>query len=71
MQYISRTKLNDRIIRVDFDPGYIKGREKGRGSGGHQRRDDFRTKDDAERPKKRNTYEGREKDYRDNRGDRR
>lgn len=44
VEYISKTKLNDRIIRVDWDPGYKVDREKGRGTGGQQRRDDFRTK---------------------------
>lgn len=26
VQFISRTKLNNRIIRVDMDPGFIEGR---------------------------------------------
>ena len=26
VEYISKTKLNERIIRVDWDPGYIEGR---------------------------------------------
>lgn len=50
VEYISKTKLNDRVIRVDWDAGYKKDREKGRGSNGQQRRDDFRNTDDAERP---------------------
>jgi RNA recognition motif-containing protein len=51
-EYISRTRLNGRIIRVDMDPGYIEGREKGRGTSGQQRREDFRTKEDPDRPRK-------------------
>lgn len=54
VEYISKTKLSERIIRVDWDPGYKKGREKGRGTGGQQRREDFRVKDDLDRPRKRN-----------------
>ena len=79
VEYISKTKLNDRIIRVDWDAGYKKDREKGRGSGGQQRRDDFRNMDDNGRPSKKrvNTNyekkERREDSYRYNkyeRGDR-
>lgn len=63
VEYISKTKLHERVIRVDWDAGYKKNREKGRGSGGQQRRDDFRKTDDSERPtrKRVNTnYEKRE-----------
>lgn len=31
VEYISQTKLHDKLIRVDLDPGYKEGREKGRG----------------------------------------
>lgn len=46
VEYVSKTRLGGRIIRVDMDPGFKEGREKGRGSSGQQRRDDFRTRDD-------------------------
>ncbi len=46
VEYISKTRLGGRIIRVDLDPGFKEGREKGRGISGQQRRDDFRTRDD-------------------------
>lgn len=52
VEYVSKVKLGGRIIRVDIDPGYQEGREKGRGSNGLQRRDDFRNKEDPQRPKK-------------------
>jgi nuclear cap-binding protein subunit 2 len=45
VEYLSKSRLDERVIRVDWDPGYKKGRERGRGSGGQQRRDDFRTKE--------------------------
>lgn len=52
VQYVSKSKLDERIIRVDWDPGYQKGRQIGRGKGGQQKRDNFRMRDDDERPKK-------------------
>lgn len=36
MRYISGTKLDDRIIRVDWDAGFIEGRQYGRGKSGGQ-----------------------------------
>lgn len=39
VEYISHTKLWERVIRVDWDPGFKEGREKGRGSHGQQKRD--------------------------------
>jgi nuclear cap-binding protein subunit 2 len=42
MRFINGTKLDDRIIRIDWDPGFVEGREYGRGMGGNQRRDQFR-----------------------------
>ena len=49
------------MIRVDWDTGYKEGREKGRGTGGQQRREDFRTKEDAERPRIVPIFENRDK----------
>jgi len=40
--YLSGTKLDDRIIRVDLDPGFEPGRQFGRGATGGQVRDDRR-----------------------------
>jgi nuclear cap-binding protein subunit 2 len=42
LRYVNGTKLDDRIIRVDWDPGFVPGREFGRGQGGNQRRDQYR-----------------------------
>jgi nuclear cap-binding protein subunit 2 len=42
MRFINGTKLDDRIIRIDWDPGFVEGREYGRGMGGNQRRDQYR-----------------------------
>ncbi|CAE7216721.1 ncbp2 [Symbiodinium sp. CCMP2592] len=39
---LNKTSFDDRIIRVDLDAGYSKGREYGRGETGGQWRDDFR-----------------------------
>lgn len=42
MRYINGTRLDDRLIRTDWDPGFQPGRQYGRGSSGGQVRDDFR-----------------------------
>lgn len=36
MRYISGTKLDERVIRCDLDPGYREGRQFGRGKNGGQ-----------------------------------
>ena len=36
MCYINRTKLDDRIIRTDWDAGFVEGRQFGRGRTGGQ-----------------------------------
>jgi nuclear cap-binding protein subunit 2 len=36
MRYISGTKLDERVIRCDLDPGYQEGRQFGRGKSGGQ-----------------------------------
>jgi hypothetical protein len=67
--------LDNKIIRVDIDPGYKEGREKGRGRDGNQKRDDFRSKQfdgrgDRSRGKYgdgRGGYERRRKDGREER----
>ncbi|CAG0884980.1 unnamed protein product [Cyprideis torosa] len=41
--YITGTRLDDRIIRCDFDAGFIEGRQYGRGKSGGQVRDEYRS----------------------------
>ncbi|WVW84071.1 hypothetical protein I302_106100 [Kwoniella bestiolae CBS 10118] len=48
-KYISGTKLDERIIRCDIDPGYKEGRQFGRGKSGGQVRDEFRQEYDSGR----------------------
>ncbi|TNN10763.1 Nuclear cap-binding protein subunit 2 [Schistosoma japonicum] len=49
MRYINKTRLDDRIIRTDWDAGFEEGRQYGRGRSGGQVRDEFRKDYDAER----------------------
>mmetsp|Transcript_55950 Transcript_55950/g.121788 ORF Transcript_55950/g.121788 Transcript_55950/m.121788 type:complete len:216 (+) Transcript_55950:479-1126(+) len=49
MRYVTGLKLDDRIIRVDWDGGFIEGRQYGRGRSGGQVRDEYRTDFDAGR----------------------
>lgn len=73
VEYISKSKLDERVIRVDWDAGYKEGREKGRGTGGQQKRDDFRNQNDADRPNQRKRRFERREDrggYHDRRDDR-
>ncbi|KAH8914816.1 RNA-binding domain-containing protein [Atractiella rhizophila] len=42
LRYISGTKLDERFIRADLDPGYKDGRQYGRGKSGGQVRDEYR-----------------------------
>ncbi|KAN0063927.1 nuclear cap binding complex subunit [Thecaphora frezii] len=49
MRYISGTKLDERVIRCDLDPGYKDGRQYGRGKSGGQVRDEYRQEYDAGR----------------------
>lgn len=46
---LSGTKLEERVIRVDWDIGFKEGRQYGRGKGGGQKRDSMRTEFDKER----------------------
>ncbi|CAG2173657.1 unnamed protein product [Oppiella nova] len=43
MRYVNGTRLDDRIIRTDWDTGFIEGRQYGRGKSGGQVRDEYRT----------------------------
>eukprot|EP00088_Acartia_fossae_P044837 TRINITY_DN4785_c0_g1_i2.p1 TRINITY_DN4785_c0_g1~~TRINITY_DN4785_c0_g1_i2.p1 ORF type:complete len:154 (-),score=23.20 TRINITY_DN4785_c0_g1_i2:470-931(-) len=49
MRYINGTRLDDRIIRTDWDAGFIEGRQYGRGKSGGQVRDEYRTDFDSGR----------------------
>lgn len=42
LRYVSGTKLDERIIRCDLDPGYLENRQYGRGRSGGQVRDEYR-----------------------------
>lgn len=42
MKYINGTKLDERVIRTDLDPGYKADRNLGRGRSGGQVRDEYR-----------------------------
>lgn len=48
-KYINGTMLDDRPIRVDFDWGFVEGRQFGRGRSGGQVRDEYRMDYDAGR----------------------
>ena len=49
LRHISQTKLDERIIRADLDPGYRDGRQYGRGKAGGQVRDEYREDFDSGR----------------------
>ncbi|KAJ2781021.1 nuclear cap binding complex subunit [Coemansia javaensis] len=49
MKYVNGTKLDDRIIRTDLDPGFKEGRQFGRGRSGGQVRDEYRQEYDEAR----------------------
>uniref|UniRef100_A0A6U5E545 Nuclear cap-binding protein subunit 2 n=1 Tax=Calcidiscus leptoporus TaxID=127549 RepID=A0A6U5E545_9EUKA len=49
VRYVTGLKLDDRIIRVDWDGGFVEGRQYGRGRSGGQVRDEYRLDFDAGR----------------------
>jgi len=49
VRFINGTRLDDRIIRTDWDAGFIEGRQYGRGKTGGQVRDEYRTDFDSGR----------------------
>ncbi|KZN92655.1 Nuclear cap-binding protein subunit [Penicillium chrysogenum] len=49
LKYIGGTKLDERIIRTDLDPGFEEGRQFGRGKSGGQVRDEYREEYDPGR----------------------
>lgn len=42
VNFLDQTKLDDRIIKIDRDPGFVEGRQYGRGTSGGQVRDEMR-----------------------------
>jgi RNA recognition motif len=49
LYFLNGTKLDDRVIRADWDYGFIEGRQFGRGKSGGQVRDEFRQEYDSGR----------------------
>uniref|UniRef100_A0A0B8RU72 Nuclear cap-binding protein subunit 2 n=1 Tax=Philothamnus irregularis TaxID=1899461 RepID=A0A0B8RU72_9SAUR len=49
MRFISGTRLDDRVIRTDWDVGFREGRQYGRGKSGGQVRDEYRKEYDEGR----------------------
>ncbi|XP_033760384.1 nuclear cap-binding protein subunit 2-like [Pecten maximus] len=43
LRYVNGTRLDDRIVRTDWDAGFKEGRQYGRGKSGGQVRDEYRT----------------------------
>ncbi len=43
IKYINGTRLDDRVVRADWDAGFVEGRQYGRGKTGGQVRDEYRT----------------------------
>jgi nuclear cap-binding protein subunit 2 len=51
IRYINQTRLDDRVIRTDWDAGFVEGRQFGRGRHGGQVRDEYRSDFDSGRGK--------------------
>ena len=49
MRFLNGLKLDERIVRCDWDGGFVEGRQYGRGRSGGQVRDEYRADYDAER----------------------
>ena len=49
MKFINGTKLDDRVLRTDWDAGFEEGRQFGRGRNGGQVRDEYRQDYDPDR----------------------
>ncbi|CAL8103138.1 unnamed protein product [Orchesella dallaii] len=49
MRFINGTRLDDRVVRTDWDAGFEEGRQYGRGKTGGQVRDEFRKDYDSGR----------------------
>ncbi len=57
MKYIGGTKLDERVIRTDLDPGFQEGRQYGRGKSGGQVRDEYREESITNRRSKRRPHQ--------------
>jgi nuclear cap-binding protein subunit 2 len=67
---LNQAKLDGRTIRVDWDTGFVEGRQFGRGKSGGQIRDEVRGYDDPERAQPGQQFQKKGGDYdRDRRGD--
>ncbi|XP_017780783.1 PREDICTED: nuclear cap-binding protein subunit 2-like [Nicrophorus vespilloides] len=49
LRYVNGTILDNRVVRTDWDAGFIEGRQYGRGKTGGQVRDEYRTDYDSGR----------------------
>ncbi|CAD5110976.1 DgyrCDS328 [Dimorphilus gyrociliatus] len=49
MRYVNGTRLDERVVRTDWDAGFKEGRQYGRGKSGGQVRDEYRTDYDSGR----------------------
>ena len=49
MRYVNGTMLDERLVRTDWDPGFLPSRQYGRGASGGQVRDEYRPDYDAGR----------------------
>lgn len=49
LRYLNQTKLDDRTLQIDLDPGFVEGRQFGRGKSGGQVQDENREYYDAGR----------------------
>ncbi|RKP24107.1 hypothetical protein SYNPS1DRAFT_17628 [Syncephalis pseudoplumigaleata] len=49
MKYVNGTRLDERVVRTDLDPGFREGRQYGRGKSGGQVRDEYRQEFDPGR----------------------
>ncbi|KAJ1359818.1 Nuclear cap-binding protein subunit 2 [Parelaphostrongylus tenuis] len=49
VRFLNRTMLDGRMIRVDYDAGFVEGRQYGRGKHGGQVRDEYREQYDPDR----------------------
>lgn len=49
LRYLNNTKLDDRVLTIDHDPGFKEGRQYGRGASGGQVQDEDRMEFDAGR----------------------
>lgn len=49
VKYLADTKLEDRLVQIDLDPGFREGRQFGRGASGGQVKDEYRFEYDSSR----------------------